>query len=559
MKLFDKNTNAHPLIFLTLSIIVFITYHGVFLTFYQQDEWQTLGYLTTGGWSKVINDLSALQIFFAEGRILARVFYLIFFGIFQFNLTPVFLFAVLCHALNSWLVYHLVKKLKGSTLAGWIAAIFFAVNSVGSQAVAWASAVITVPATTLLLISLFWYIDFLETKDVRKRNLSFIVGILSLFIKETGLFIFFLYPMLYFLWGNGRKIKDGVIANASLLLYGGGLFIFRIAELLFAPAAAAGFVGSQGGGLIFPVIYHSIVYPLTSFFQMFVPPLDIYAFVPRIVRSEYTYFVGSPLFDLAGQGPVADAISLIGTMFVLFVVGFMLLVEKQDTRARKTVSLGILLAVLSFLPYVVLHRDFSYLSPRYYYVGVTGAALLLGYMVTWLYKRMFKVVGIFFIIIVGLYLFHHVRAIQKDLDLQIQYANERKTFLREITRMHPIMNDQTVFYITSDKKYLGEITYPFQNGLGYILEVWYYDSGKIPKSFLASNFLWDLGEEGFRETEGSVFGYFEHLDKLGEEVKKRKILPAIVYGYQYSSATQKMIDITDSVREQLATLSGVLK
>lgn len=550
----------HASIFLVLLILVSITYHGIFSTFYQQDEWSTVGFITTWGWRSVINTLSIFQIFFAEGRIFAAVFNLIFFGAYKFNLTPIFLFALSCHTLNAWLVYHLVRKLKGSAFASWVAAVFFAVNSLGNQAITWASAVITVPATTLLLVSVILYIDFLETKDIRRRNLSFVVGILSLFIKETGLFLFLFYPLIYFLWGKAQKIKDVFFANAALVVYGGGLVIFRMAELLFAPAAWAGFVNNQKGGFIFPVLYHSIVYPLTSLSQLFVPAADLYAFVPRIVRSEYVHFVGSPFFDLVGQSAVADVVSLLGTIFIVLFLAFMVLQEKRDMRtAQRIVSIGILLVMLSFLPYAVLHRYFSYLSSRYYYVGVAGAALLFGYIVTWFYKRMPRVMGTLFIISVGLYLFHHAQAIQKDIDLQIQYANERKTFLREITRVHPTLNDQTVFYITSDKKYLGEITYPFQNGLGYILEVWYYDSGNIPKTFIQENFLWDLGEEGYRSTGISGFGYFEHLDKLGEYVKEGKIAPSIVYGYVYNSQTHRLSDVTLSVREQLATLSGALQ
>ncbi len=545
---------------LFLAAIAFFTYRGVFSTFFQQDEWGALGFIKTGGWGIVINGLSILQIFFAEGRIIGRIFYLIFFGIFQFNLTPIFFFALLCHACNAWLVYLIVRKLKTGALAGWAAAVFFVVNSLGNEAVTWAAAIFTVPATTLLIVSLYWYIDFLETNDVRTRNLSYIAGILSLFIKETGLFLFFLYPLLYCMWGKSRNIRGVLTANAPLVLYGGGLVIFRFSELVFAPSAAAGFVDSQIGGLIFPVLYHSIIYPLSGLSQLFIPASDIYAFVPRIVRSEYVHFVGTPLFDLVGQSAVADVISLLGTMFLLFAVGCMVLSEKQDARrARRTVSIGILLALLSFLPYTVLHRYFSYFSSRYYYAGVVGAAILFGYIVSWLYKRLPKAVGIVFIGIVGLYLSHHIQVIQKDLDLQIHYANERKTFLREMTRVHPVMGDRTVFYIHSDKKYLGEITYPFQSGLGYILEVWYYGSGKIPKTFMRDSFLWDLGAEGYRSTGVSGFGYFEHLDKLEGFVKEGKIIPDIVYGYVYNSQTHSMSDITLSVREQLATLSGALQ
>ena len=336
------------------------------------------------------------------------------------------------------------------------------------------------------------------------------------------------------------------------------MVIFRTVEIFLAPRPA-GFVDQQTGGFIFPVLYHSIVYPLTSFFQVFVPPLVTYAFVPLVVRSEYPYLLGTPLFDLAGQSAVADVVSLVGTIIFSAIIGFMVLRKTETEGNKRLVFISILLFGLSFLPYAVLHRYFSYFSSRYYYVGVVGAAWLFGYAVSWLSKRLSFLPRVLLIIAVGLYLSYHVQAIRKDLVWQVAIASERKTFLKEVKRLHPNLQNQTVFYITSDKKYLGEITYPFQNGLGYILEVVYYDTGNIPKSFLASNFLWDLGSEGFRETGGSIFGYFEHLDKLGEAVKEGKVSLDIVYAYVYNSKTHTLSDLTLSVREQLATLSGRLR
>lgn len=542
-----------------LVLGIFVVYHPVFRTFYQQDEWQTLGHNIIEGWGILTKDLSIVRIFFAEGRILSRFFYFIFLGIYQYNVTPVFLFAMVSHALNAWLVYLLVGKYKGGWVASVSAAAFFAVNSVSDETLIWVSAISTIPATTLLLVSILWYMDFLESGNTGKRNLSFIVGILSLFIKETGLFIFPFYPILYAYWRKTINIKKIISVHVPLLLYGIVLVIFRLSGIFLAPRAA-GFVDQQTGGFLFPVIYHSIVYPLTSFFQVFVPPLATYAFVPTVVRSEYPYLLGTPLFDLAGQSAVADVVSLVGTIIFSAIIGFMVLRKTETEGNKRLVFISLLLFGLSFLPYAVLHRYFSYFSSRYYYVGVIGAAWLFGYAVSWLYKRLPWVASrVLLLAAVGLYLVYHVQAIRKDLDWQVAIASERKIFLKEVKRLHPDMKNQTVFYITSDKKYLGEITYPFQNGLGYILEVLYYDTGKIPKSFLASNFLWDLGSEGFREIEGASFGYFEHVDKLGELVKEGKVSPDIVYGYFYNSQAHTLSDVTKSVREKLATLSGTLR
>lgn len=562
MKFVQKQPVLPFIIFSLLASIVFITYHGVFSTFFQQDEWQTTGYFIVKGIHFLYDTelgQNPLGLLLAEGRIFSGFMYFVLYSVKRFSVMPIFIFSLLFHSINAFLIYLTARKISRSFIVGFIASLFFAVNNVGSEAVTWAAAVGTIPATTLLVVSLFWYVDFLETDNKRKKIGAFITGILSLFFKETGLFIFLFYPLLYLFWRKSKGIKDILVTHAPLLLYGGVLVIFRIAKIFFMPVGYAGFVDNQKGEFIFSVLYQSIVYPLTSFIQVFIVPMDMYGFVPRVVRSMYPYFVGTPLFDLAGQSAVADAVSLVGTILVLAILSIMVFGKKEKKINKRIVVLGFLFFFLSFLPYAVLHRFFSYFSSRYYYVGVVGAALLFGYAVSWISSRLSRLLRIIFFVAVGFYFLYHAEATQQDLRVQITRANERKTFLQEIKKVHPILQNRTVFYITSDKKYLGEITYPFQSGLGYILEVWYYDSGKIPKAFLHDNFLWDLGEEGYRSTGASSFGYFERLDKLGEFVKEGKITPDIVYGYVYNSQTHIFLDVTALVRQQLATLSGQLR
>ncbi|MBI5613786.1 hypothetical protein HY947_02590 [Candidatus Gottesmanbacteria bacterium] len=562
MKLFQKDSIFQCIVFLFITFVVLATYHGVFFTFFQQDEWQNYGHHLLKG-AGVLFDTdrgqNLLKLFFAEGRVLSEVMYLLLYGISRFSVVPIFIFSIFVQVINSYLVFILGKNISKSLFFGIIASLFFAVNSVSSQAVTWAAAVGTLPAATFLLFSLLLYVEYLEGGNTRKRNFSYFLGILSLFFKETGLFIFVLYPLLYLLWGKVKKIQDIFLVHAPLLLYGIALVLFRMYELLSAPKSAAGFVGPDSGGFILPMLYHSIVNPMISLIQMFIPPLDIYAFIPTIVRSEYRMLVGSPMFDLVGQSAVTDVVSLAGSMIVLFILGGMLLAEKNENYAKKTLTFGLLLFWLSFLPYAVLHKEFSYMSSRYYYVGAIGAAIVFGYLVDWFLCRVHFIGKSFIFGLVGIFLVHQMQSIQNDIRPQIVLANERKNYLNEIKRVHPKLENKTIFYITSDKKFLGEITYPFQNGLGYILEVQYYNTGKIPRSFLATDFLWDLGSEGFRDENGSIFGYFEHLDLIGAAVKEGKISPQIVYSYIYNSKTHTMSDISLSVREQLATLSGSLQ
>ena len=128
--------------------------------------------------------------------------------------------------------------------------------------------------------------------------------------------------------------------------------------------------------------------------------------------------------------------------------------------------------------------------------------------------------------------------------------------MKGIKDLRPNLSDNTVFYVTGDKEYYGPITNPFQNGLGYVLEVWYYDSGKIPKEFLSENFLWDLGAEGYKKSGNRGFGYFQDMDKLTKQVGKGNIKTEDIWAYFIKSKEGRVVDITQEVRERVSTVSA---
>jgi hypothetical protein len=138
-------------------------------------------------------------------------------------------------------------------------------------------------------------------------------------------------------------------------------------------------------------------------------------------------------------------------------------------------------------------------------------------------------------------------------------GNDRKAVLAGIKSNYPNLADKNIFYVTSDKSFLGDITNPFQNGLGYVLEVYYYDSGKIPKEFLSENFLWDLGAEGYREKDNYGFGYFQNIDSMAKEMAENKLSRSIIHGFFFDSNSKKVLNISDEIRSRLATISAIPK
>jgi hypothetical protein len=544
-----------------LSLITIIVFYNLPNTFYQQDEWQSLGHNLALG-IKIFANTSPLQLLFGELRPLSGLMYLIFLGFFKFTVVPIMIFAIFFQILNSSLVFYLVERITKKRVVAFVASIFLIVNSVSHQAVTWAAAVGTLPAATLILIAIIMYLKYLEKGNRKYLAVSIISTIFSLYFKGIGLSLFILLPLMTFIYKdksvNKKNVKEVFFANLPLIIFGFFILFFRFGQIFFRTEKVAGFaLGAGNNSFLQTVILHLFLYPLTALFQIFVPPLDLYSITPIITKMQYKFLVGSPLTDLVAQSIVADMISIVGAVIILGFLGFMIHKYKNKIMT-KNILFVLLFFFLSFLPYIVLDRGSSYLESRYFYVGAIGAGILFGYAVYFLVNinKYIKWITIF---LVFLFLFHHASIVMRDINYQVNLGNERKAVLNGIKSIKPKLDDKTIFYVTGDKEYYGPITNPFQNGLGYVLEVWYYDSGKIPKSFLSENFLWDLGSEGYKEKGNYGFGYFQDIDKMANVMEKNKLSINTVHAFFINSKENKVLNIDQEVKGRLATISAILK
>lgn len=550
---------------LFLSVFIFLIILFVFFnlprTFYQQDEWQTLGHNLAQGLG-IFKHVNPFLLLFGELRPLSGLMYLFFLGFVKFTVVPAAIFAIIFHAINSGLVFYLVNKISKKKIIAIIASIFFVTNSISHQAITWVSAVGTLPAATFILFAIIAYLRYIETSNKKYILVSFIFTIVSLYFKGVGIFLFMLLPLMCFIYKNKsiniKNIKSTLVINLPFFILGLVILLVRVIEVFLHSEKVAGFaVGAGNSNFIETIIIHVVLYPLTSLLQIFVPPLDLYAITQAIAKIQYKFLIGSPLVDLVVQSIVADMLAILGSLAILLFLGF-IANRYKDKVVNKNMLFAVLFFFLSFLPYIALDRDSSYLSSRYFYLGAIGAGILFGYIIYFL-SNLSKYAKWIVFPLVFLYLFHHVSIIRGDINHQVKLGNERKAVLNGIKSHYPKLDKNSIFYVTSDKQYYGDITNPFQNGLGYVLEVWYYDSGNIPKEFLSENYLWDLGAEGYRKRGNKGFGYFQDMDKMVLAMEKNKLSKNIVHAFFFNSKTSKIENITDQTRARLATISGILK
>lgn len=525
--------------YIALLAIILYTYWGLWDTFFQQDEWASMGLAFSGGLFAGIKDVAFVELAAGKMRAAGTLLNTIFHLYFPFNILLFSVFALAIHWVNSILVYHFAFQVTKRPFIAFVSALYFSVAAISSGAVTWISAYTTALVNaTFVLISLICYMKFLHTSRVRYRTASFIAATIAFLFKESSIFVFILLPFLSVLFGTKRtSLKKIVIDHAPLLIYLGFIILVRTVSLL-GPEGRQGVFVTQQPNVLARLATHALFYPVLSFSQLY---------IPQEIMAKVT-----------GKIAVSDTIAVVTSMIF---ITYALLFAYKHIAFRTTVFFCLLYSFLSFLPFIVLDRPLSsYLESRYYYLGIIGAAILLGTLLDYwnalFVKTRFRSVALVSICILSsVVLYKNSTYVRREIRRQIITANDRKLFLSGIKEIYSALPDNPIFYITGDSPGfygIGDLSVPFQQGMGYTMMVWYFDTGKIPAELLSDMYLWNINEQGYRQIQGKGFGYFYQIGKLQQAFREDPTLAQEqVIGFSYKAGAKELIDITQDVRRAL--------
>lgn len=542
-----------------LLAIILVTYYQLFFTFYQQDEWGTLGHAMTQGLKGFLSGNSMASIIAGAGRPLAIPIQFIFYKFFPFQIAPFVLFAISLHFINSILLFIMVRKISKNTFISVLSSLFFTTASVGQQAVSWAAAsTTTLPSTLFVLLAIYSYLFFLKKEDKKFIYLSFLFGIISYLFKESAIIIFLFLPFMFILY-NKEKLSLLPIFKKHLIFLLAILYLvfIRIIDLLTI-AKQTNFFLTYNSPTFLSVLFHAFLYPLESVSQIFIPDRVMFPLANYFVSTLYTRLSYSPVLEIASETIGAEMISFIISIIFLCIVGIIYILDKQK---RKIISFGLIFIFISFIPLVMLTKGNAYLESRYFYLGVVGGAIIFGIFFDCIrsilsekLKLNLKYATIIVGVIVSSYFVYQVSIISQDLKTQVDYARERKSLLASITKMYGMLPDKAIVYISGNSDfYVVNNKIPFQQGTGFTLMVWYYNTGKIPKEFIDENFLWELTSQGYKEIGNKGFGYFWNLNDLKKEIIEKKLNTDKVVAFYYDSNSKEIRDITPTIKKQIST------
>jgi len=515
-----------------VALIGLGSYFSVLNVFYQQDEWNMIGRLlaTKGFWNTLEGfDLNLSSAVLGQGRLFSLLLGKLFFDNFFLDTKPLAIYSLFLHVVNTVAVFYLARRILDNLAIAFLAALFFSIASVPSEAVTWfGTSIGTLPATTLAILATVTFFN-------KRAFLPFLFLYLSLFFKETGVFLFLVLPVLSLVLEEAGP-RNLFRKYWYFIIFFGVIVFLRVWEFRSIETERNLFITGATEKFWQVLLIRSVLYPLTSFSLAFIPPNFMLDITEVLAKSLYPKEL---LTDLVRQTIVLDLLAVF--VSALLISLFMFLIYKEKERERKKIIFLLLIVLSSYLPFAIISKSFAYLDSRHYYLPMAFGSLLFAWAVIKLFSQrvILKLLAGFLVVS---YLFLNITFLDLKLDELESTSRQRRALLAQIKELVPNLEaSKNVFYIDSDREigyYVENNKLPFQQGTGYTLMVLYYDSGRIPNEFLREDYLWEIGSQGYRRKNGLGFGYFWSMEELTSELQKNDEEGVAIHGLFYNSETK---------------------
>lgn len=536
-----KQNSRFFLVTFILGIVILVFWPMQFV-FYQQDEWKALGsYIVADSVLDLFRNTNFSKIILADGRVFSALVGYLLLGKFPFSTTPLFIYSLGLHLVNTILVYVLAQKFIKHTFFSAIAATFFGICTVSVGAVTWYSTSIgTLPSTTLILLSLIVFLKALEKGKRRNYLISFFLLYISQFFKEIGYFFFLVFPV-YALIYNKTTLKHFLIRYWYFLVVFIIITLFRFIELSSYSVESVVFATDRTNYFFVTVLFRALFYPLTALSLIYIPS-ELFIRIAKFFTNAYYPFFPTEHYNLIVQSVVGDLLAVLLSVTLLSAI---FLLAKDRVTLKKFIVL-IIFSIATYLPYVILSKDYTYLDSRYYYLGAVPAGIIVGLLLLKIRDNLGGIIYKFILLIILGYFFFLGNTTRAEIDKLAQLSQERVKILKQLSLLKPKLEEKTIFYFAGDRNYyLTQGNHlPFQQGIGYTMLVWYAQHDNRLKGFLHDERLWDLGSQGYFERNKIEFGYFQDKEMFVKTIKDKGLTKAEISAFYYNSKTGELRNIS---------------
>lgn len=529
----------------------------IFYGFFQQDEWLSFAYRFLSDKSDMLTIIkNAFTPSVGHFQPLNELTIQLLFFVFRLNYVGYAIVSIFLQIVNVFLIYIFAKKITLNIYLAFLISVLFGISASSYQTTTWILADLGIHFSTIFIIlCLINIFDFVYKKSTKYLYLSIIFLVISLLFKEIGLGLFGLLPIIILFFGNlDLKAKKRAI---FYILIVGGFYLFLRFAMIYMPVAYSKTSSAFQSQPAKYMIYNLLFLPFLAFTQSIVPSDLLIVFLKKLAIFSKNYSIetlNSTLFNSFLEGQVLFIVC-ISVSLILILTGLVVYLKNKKKALAKNVFLGILLILVN-TPIFALSPERSgivyVLDSRNLYIPVLGSSIFIVVGLFLILKQNIRKTGLILLplLLVNMYLLFN-----KVSDIS-QVGMIRKSILQKVSEIVPELPRKAIVYTESDRSYYGlppeEHILPFQSGFGQTLLIWYSQSEKFPESFYQDKFLWEIGDQGYKEIGGQGFGYFRDIELLKKTLNEYNIPKESVIAFSWSGLTNQLVDITVEVRNKLA-------
>ncbi len=550
--LFKKIRNLIPLFVLVLLVLA--GYLPIIFGFFQQDEWLGLARFIPfkdGSFSEVF--LNAIAPSGTHYTPLATIVIYLMFSIFGLNYPLYAIVSIILHILASLLIFSLAKAIFGNSKLAFCAMILFGVSSAGFQATSWPIADISTHFSTIFgFLSLILFFKFMQKIKKHLLIFSLITLLISLLFKENTIGFFILFPAMLFIFSSinkSSKIKYSLI----IILVG---LIYLSLRLMMLHSLSQTFSQGNSNQPTFKFLYNVVYIAPRAFSQSLVPSFQMYEIthgVTKFLPASLTGEFGSPKYDKFVLESIFEIANIL--LFLGLVAFCLFLFKHSNSKASKIIVFSVLFVLINSLPLMFAPERAGIIftiDSRNLYLISTGTIILI-ITIGSLIRNKTNLIVLFLI-----YITLNLLWLSQQTSKLMKEGQERREILNKIKSEYPNFPPKSIIYTESDSSFYGlppnEKILPFQSGFGQMLLVWYDSSMDFPKDFFKNKFLWEITDQGYKESKENKevgFGYFRDFSLLTKAVEGNNIPLESIIAFSYDSQNKDLRNMSTELRGRL--------
>lgn len=399
------------------------------------------------------NPFATFPDFFFYRPLTTQVFYFINQSLFGLNPSPSHIEGLILHLVNSILFFFIIKKIWRNTKVAFLAALFFTISAAHFLSLYYIAAFQEIGRIFFIFLSIFLFLDYLDTKKYLIYLGSLIAFLLALLSKETSL----VAPLLFLPIEIIRRKEECILKIVKSILK--PVIPFLVIIVAYSIIRFLGFRS----------VFNEGSYDIASLFEIFqnLKWFLLWSFgLPEVISSWPSL---KPL-SLLQFGETLPYGYLVLSLFILLLITISInLFFRIQYLSKKILIASLVIFLISLGPVLILHQH-SY--PQYIDLAFLGFLPILAWLLYPLTqdKLIFKITGF-----LGIILFILLQLTSLKLSEKTHWTTHRATvadyYHQDFLKRYPsIPKGAEIIFIGNQ-----QITYELSIALAqkYALLVWY--------------------------------------------------------------------------------------